>query len=498
MSDLPHALRKLDIAAALLAALDSAPIGVSMTVSEGSALYRLYGNRALAGMIGADFEDFLSGPPMATVAPEERERMQGFVDNWDHARPMVVETKIVAKDGTRVPVEVRVGAVTVEGKHVAVNFLTDLTERQRMEQAVRDSEARFRLLCEGCPDTITVFSDGRMVYANPAAVKLLGFDSPEELMARPVSELVVADEVELMRARMGEVARGALLVPVEYRGRCKDGSVVSMEISSIAIQFRGKPAILGVGRDTTERKRLQAELMRADRMATVGTLAAGVAHEVNNPLTYVLIHLRRLRGMLPELASGHRDRDRVEQLLSEAESGAERVARIVRDLLAFARPGGEEPQPVVVQDVWESVLHLAASSIDGNAKLVRHFGIVPPAMGDPARMAQVFLNLLLNAVQSLEGKDPQRSEIVITVGSEGDHIRVDVDDNGPGIPEALRTRVFEPFFTTKAPGRGTGLGLAISRTIVEAYGGSIEVGASPAGGARLTLLLRTWRGQETP
>jgi two-component system, NtrC family, sensor kinase len=484
----------------VLAALENVPLGVSITARRGDEAIRLYANRALAEMVGVPFDQFVLASPLAALAPEELERFRALVAAWQGTpQPGLLETRITGPDGRRVPVEIRSGGTKVGELPLTVNFVTDLGPRLAMEAAVRDSEARFRGLCEACPDAIMVMSGGRVVYANVAAARVLRFDAPEALLARPVDELVVAEELAFMRERIAAVSSGQRLTPFEYRARAGDGEVVRLEVSSIAIIYQGAPAVLGVARDITERKRLQAELLRADRMAAVGTLAAGVAHEVNNPLTYVLIHLRRLRGMLPEMIGSHRDRARVEQLLAEVEDGSERVARIVRDLLAFARPGGEEPLPVVVSDVWESVLHLAASSFEKRVRVVRRLGTLPAVVGDPARLAQVFLNLLLNAVQALAPIDPSLASIEIGGRIEGDVVVIDVDDNGNGIPERSRSQVFEPFYTTKPPGQGTGLGLAISRMIIEAYGGSIQAAESPSGGARLTLRLRVYApGERQP
>jgi PAS domain S-box-containing protein len=410
----------------------------------------------------------------------------------------VVETSLATRDGRRRPVEIRTGSVGVRGQTVTLSVVADVSARHEMEDALRASEARFRKLAEAAPDTITVIAGGKFVYANPAAVRVLGFADAEELMARPLDELLFADETQVMMARIRDREQGRQLTPREYHGRRKDGSVATLEISAIAIEYGGQPAVLAIGRDVSARKRLQAELMRADRMATIGTLAAGVAHEINNPLTYVLIHLRRLRSLLPPLVPSAADRAKIDQLVAEAVDGSERVARIVRDLLTFARPGNDEMQAVHVAEVLDSVLHLARASIEVRARLVRDYAEVPAAYADAPRLAQVFLNLVLNAVQAFTVDDIERNAITVRLLEEGGWIVVEVADNGPGIRSSDLSRVFEPFFTTKPPGTGTGLGLTISRTLVESFGGELLVESRPGEGATLRVRLRPWARATSP
>ncbi len=481
-----------ELGAALLAALEELPVGVSINLVEDGRLTRVFANGALARMLGTTIEELRASPPLMTVVPEERERMDEVARVWGTGRNATVETTILARDGRRIPVEVRVGGATLDGKALTISLLTDLSSRAAMEGALRESEARFRQLAEAAPDTITVISGGRFVYVNPAAVRVLGFDSAEELMRRPLDELLYPDEAEVMMTRIRERAAGTALTPRDYVGRRKDGGKATLEISSIAIQYQGQPAVLAIGRDVSERKRMQAELMRADRMAMIGTLATGVAHEVNNPLTYVLVHLRRLRALVPTMITQPDSRARVDQLLSEALDGGERVARIVRDLLSFARPGGDEGQAVDVASVLDSVILLARSSLERRATIERRYAPVAPAHADAARLAQVFLNLILNAVQAFTGDDETGNKITVSIAAEDEHIDVLVADNGPGISAQSLPRVFDPVFTTKPPGSGTGLGLTISRAIVEAFGGELTLRPGEERGAVARVRLRAW------
>jgi C4-dicarboxylate-specific signal transduction histidine kinase len=284
-----------------------------------------------------------------------------------------------------------------------------------------------------------------------------------------------------------------VLAPREYHGRRRDGSIATLEISSRSIHYQGQPATLALGRDTTQRNRSQAEIVHADRMSTLGTLATSIAHEVNNPLTYVIAHLRRLGALMKEVVPDAAGRREVEKLVGEALDGSERVARIVRDLLRFAHPGQAENQALSIFEVLDSVLNLVQPAAFGRGRIVRlPAEDIPAVQGDPSRLVQVFLNLVLNAVQAFDSAEPERNEVTIGVAQKGDFVEVTIADNGPGIAMKDVGRVFEPFFTTKPPGTGVGLGLTIARSIVESFGGDLALSSMPGEGTRVVVRLRRW------
>jgi two-component system cell cycle sensor histidine kinase/response regulator CckA len=217
-------------------------------------------------------------------------------------------------------------------------------------------------------------------------------------------------------------------------------------------------------------------------------LSAGVAHEINNPLAYVLLNLEYLKRELPKVGN---DPSRIEALMvrvQDACHGADRVASIVRDLRTFARGEETARQPVSLEAVIEAAVNIAYPEIRSRARLERRYQTVPAVDGNASRLEQVFLNLLLNAVQAFtDGSEEADNLIRVTLRSEGEHVVAEVNDNGPGIPPELLGRVFDPFFTTKPVGVGTGLGLPICRGIVQTHGGEINVDSKPGHGATFTL-----------
>jgi CheY-like chemotaxis protein len=237
---------------------------------------------------------------------------------------------------------------------------------------------------------------------------------------------------------------------------------------------------------------MQRQLMLADRMASVGTLAAGVAHEINNPLAYVLANLDMIIEDLVEVADGSSSERLAESIVMarEAREGAERIRKIVRGLKTFSRAEDEHRAAIDVTDVLELSLQMTFNEIRHRAHLVREYGPVPLVEGDDSRLGQVFINLLVNAAQAIGDGNPDGNEIRVVIGTDaaGDGF-VEICDTGPGIPADAMDRIFDPFFTTKAIGVGTGLGLSICHNIVTGMGGKLTAANRESGGAvfRVTL-----------
>ncbi len=222
-----------------------------------------------------------------------------------------------------------------------------------------------------------------------------------------------------------------------------------------------------------ERRRLHEKLAEAERLAALGTLAAGVAHEINNPLTYVMAN----RDYVAAAIGAHRAQDdaRIREALAEMGEGCERIRAIVSDLRLLSRPSDEEEVGVDVRRVLDSSANVVMNEIRSRARLARDYGDVPPLRASAARLGQVFLNLILNAAQAIPEGSPLQNEIRLVTRAAARRVIVEVRDTGGGIPPEVRRRIFDPFFTTKPLGQGTGLGLSISYRIVSAMGGEISV-----------------------
>jgi signal transduction histidine kinase len=252
----------------------------------------------------------------------------------------------------------------------------------------------------------------------------------------------------------------------------------------------------------SEHREIQARLAQTDRLTSLGTLAVGVAHEINNPLAYVLLNLGYVSEELPKLLAislGAAPDSRASEVLvalEHARDGAERIRNTVRSLQTFSRPENEVRAPLQIAQILDATLPMVANEIRHRARLIKDYAVIPDVVANEARLGQVFLNLLLNAVQALPEDRSESNEIQLTLReSSPDRVAIEVRDNGIGIPPQVRGRIFEPFFTTKPVGIGTGLGLTICHGIVTSLGGTLsfesEVGKGTTFRVELPVAVRT-------
>ena len=275
----------------------------------------------------------------------------------------------------------------------------------------------------------------------------------------------------------------------------REGTVAMLAFSSSqVIEFEGAPAHLTVVRDMTERNKMEAQLLLSDRMVSVGILAAGVAHEINNPLAAAMANLEVASKLVADLrlAPGAASSlVELDEVLTDVREGAERVRLIVRDLKIFSRSEEEKVARVDVHRVLDSTLRMAWNEVRHRARLVKDYGKIEVVAANEARLGQVFLNLVVNAAQAIPEGRAEANEIrVVTRMDERGRVVIEVRDSGPGIPPNVRKQLFIPFFTPKPIGTGTGLGLSICHRIVTGLGGEIEVESPPGEGAvfRVSLL----------
>ncbi len=412
------------------------------------------------------------------------------------------------KDGTSVPVEGSLAAWTVGDRTsdsvIYAGVLRDVSVRRKAEEALRRSEASFRALIENSPDGLGIHRDLRLVYVNPALRDMLGYATAEDLLGRLVLDIVDPEDRDVVgeRTRHVVIAGGATKAR-ECRLLKLNGSPLWVELVAVSVIYDSAPAVVYMARDVSERKAIQARMSQADRIMSVGTLAAGVAHEINNPLTYVITNLGFIARELGEIQDGLRARSSdaadaavverltdVRQALAEVRDGTDRVRVIVRDLRTFSRSDDERRGRVDVRTVMETGVNIAWNHIRQCARLVKDYQDVPPVEANEARLSQVFLNLLLNAAQAIPEGYAARNEIrVVTRLWPDGRVCVEVRDTGVGIAPEHRARVFDPFFTTKPVGLGTGLGLAVCSGIVAALSGEMEVESEVGRGTTFRVLL---------
>lgn len=361
------------------------------------------------------------------------------------------------------------------------------SELQQTTRTLLNRNSDFENLLEVFPDGVFIHSEGRIVSMNARMRKLLGSDSPESWIGRPVLDLVHPDSREFASRRISRLrSQEVTSTPPAEVGLIQEGSTEPLftEIVGMVITYQGKPSVMVLARDLTERKKLQEHLLLKDRMSSLGLLAAGVGHEINNPLNYVRLNLELLRernsgGLSPEDL----------RLLTEAQTGVDRMQLIVNDLKTFSRGHQDDPlTPVRIDGVLKSALNLARTEIQNRARLTADVTDLPAILAHEARLGQVFLNLLINAAHAIPAGAPEANEIRVTGRlAREDRVVIEVRDTGVGIPEEDRERVFRPFFTTKEIGQGTGLGLSICHSIVEKFGGTISFESEPGRGTVFRL-----------
>ena len=401
----------------------------------------------------------------------------------------------------------------------------DISELKRAEEALCASERRYRQLTEATLDAIVVADErGVISLFNAAAQRTFGY-SEQEVLGQPLTILMPPEYHEAHQRGLRHYleTREARVVgrTIELRGRRKDGEVFPLELSLSAVELPEEIYFLGAIRDLTERQRLQARIVQAEKLASLGLMSAGVAHEINNPLAYVANNLavleRDIRGLTalvaayeaaqailesarPDLAAQVAQlaeeidlpyvKEHIEQIVSSTRQGVKRVADIVQNLRGFARLDQVAVGWVNLHDAITSSLEMIRGRL-GRCHIVveQQFGDLPLVMCAPAQINQVFLNLLVNALQAIEATSKGGGRIEIRTRAAGDEVIVEVADDGRGIPAELLPLIFDPFFTTKAVGEGTGLGLSISHGIVSDHGGRIEVENTPGQGSRFRVIL---------
>lgn len=383
----------------------------------------------------------------------------------------------------------------------AVTLRRDLrvleAKRQIQSESIRSlqrSHDELRTLLENLPNMVLVHAADRVLWVNRTFAETLGYRDADELIGTPVASLVDPRSSNVLESEKSPREGESAFVEGWFVG-CDGGTILVELAPPQDVVFAGVSAHLIVGRDITERVRMQQQLVTADRLASLGLLAAGVAHEVNNPLAYVLNNIeiaQRKIAPFGEALEGARG------ALATAIDGVDRIRFIVRELLVLARGDSASVGPIDVIDAVESTLALARSEITRSARLEKAFDAVPPVVANTARVSQVVLNLVLNAIQAMGSESPMDNVLSVRVGSAADKgdsadtwVAIDVSDTGVGIPPDAMARIFDPFYSTKPTGQGTGLGLAISQRLVSELGGEIMVTSTVGKGTTFRVLLPT-------
>jgi PAS domain S-box-containing protein len=360
-------------------------------------------------------------------------------------------------------------------------------DREAAEKRAAEHAALLEAVVTSAPDIIVqVAPDGTILYANGAVRGL----PPAAIIGRSFFDLPPAGEAAGIRAIFERVLETGEPGGYETQGLGLDGTQSWYSVRLGPAKHEGRVvAVVVIARDITEKKRTEMQLMLSDRMASVGTLAAGVAHEINNPLAAVIANLDMAAHEIDALGKATPLPPDLREELNDARTSAERVRHIVRDLKIFSRAEEDARGPVDIEEVLESTLRMAWNELRHRARVVKSFTKVPRVDANESRLGQVFLNIIVNAAQAIAPGNYERNQIRIGTELVADHVVVSIADSGCGIPEDVRSRLFTPFFTTKPIGVGTGLGLAISHRIITGLGGTIDFDSHPGRGTEFRVML---------
>lgn len=366
------------------------------------------------------------------------------------------------------------------------------TERKEALAAGMQSQLDFQSLIEASPEGIAVLSEGKVVYANPSLARILGvrdidshgegsfFASAQPLFSEMLEEFSPDDKDSSERENR------------VHEFLTSEGIAVQLESNGVRdIQFMGEAAVLVTIRDVSDRSRHEAQLRVADRLASVGSLAAGMAHEINNPIAVIISNVDYVSELVSEEAQVA---ERVEMIsaLRDASEGANKIAGIVKDMKTLARIKSIEPSAIDLGLALKAAVKLTAHQTKSRARVEENIAEDVLVFADYLSLSQVFVNLLVNAAEALPS-DCKENSIHVSCRNDGEEAIVEIRDNGPGISPADLMRVFDPFYTTKDIGQGTGLGLSTCRGLIESIGGELVLESNLGAGllARVHLRLST-------
>jgi PAS domain S-box-containing protein len=471
---------------------ESHPVPVAIVRLEDRRI--LHASQAFADLFGIPLAD-LPGQDIGRCYVDVEERARLIADLNRNGAVHGFELLQRRADGTVFPTALTSRLIEFQGTPAIVSAIIDLSKQKRQEaeiarqrEALRDSEQRFRTIAEAHPVPVLIVrrADRRILYASQPFVELMRVSpvAVRDLTSRDI--FANAEE----RQRIGRALREDRTVQdFEISMRRPDSSLFPAAITARPIRYHGEDAAVFGIVDLTEQKRIEAEMARqrealhqSEKLNALGSLLANVAHELNNPLSVVVGYATMMRDMAPDPVTRER--------AVKVQAAAERCARIVRTFLAMARQKPEAWGPVQINQVVEGALEVAgyglrASDVEVVLDLASD---LPRVSGDSDQLILVLMNLIVNAQHALQTRSPPRRLEITTVRHNG-KVRIEVSDNGPGIPSGIAARIFEPFFTTKPQGAGTGIGLSVCHNIVSAHHGEIAVASRPTGGAMFTISL---------
>jgi len=412
-------------------------------------------------------------------------------------------------------------------------LLDEIKKRKKVESELQESEKRFMSVMDASPDPVLLAADGKYCECNQAAVRMFGYSSRQDILMSHPSKFSPAiqpdgrDSFEKANEMM-KIVNERGFHRFEWVHHKADGEDLPSEVSLTLITLKGKNMIYGVVRDISlikqnelALKSSQAQLLQSEKLASIGQLAAGIAHEINNPIGFISNNMEILQEYIGkytkilgiveniklQISDGDIEKAKagvdklteledevdldfikndINKLLEQSGQGLERVRKIVLDLSIFTRKENAENMDLIkIEEVMDSILSIVSNELKYKAELIKEYGDIPLIRGNAQQLGQVFINLLVNAGQAIE----EKGKIIIKTYQQDGYVCIDVSDTGKGIQEENLKKIFDPFFTTKPVGKGTGLGLTVSHEIIKKHGGEIRVKSKIGEGTTFTVML---------
>jgi two-component system NtrC family sensor kinase len=406
-----------------------------------------------------------------------------------------------------------------------VASLIDVTDRRELQGKVFQAKQEIEAVFDSITDpTFVLGEDHRIMRANQAFAHFV--KKPyQDILGQSCRDILQHKPARCDHCPAAEVFRTGKAQDVDFRDQ--QGAIY--KVHSFPIFKRGRPENVVVRyQDVTAEKEMEHQLLHSDKMASIGQLAAGIAHEINSPVGFILSNLDLLAGETGELGeffagmrsighsvgTGARDPlagweelralekkaelevilTELSEMVEECQEGAQSIRKIVSDLKTFSHPGTEEPVPADINGCLESTLNMVWNELKYHCQVAKNFRELPPVLCVPQQLNQVFVNLLVNAAQAI----PEQGTVTVSTKVDDGRVFVSITDDGVGIPRERIKRIFDPFFTTKEPGKGTGLGLHLSMNMVRNHGGNIRVESEPGQGSTFTVILPVAPPESSP
>jgi len=376
-----------------------------------------------------------------------------------------------------------------------IHLEAEARQRMVLQEALRESEERYRKLAEASPISIIIHSEERVVFVNPEAVRVFGGHSASDLVGRSIWDFVHPDYRKIIQQRVARIYQKAQNAEIiEEKFVCLDGSIIDVEVMANIVDFQGKPSSQVVFRDITDKKRLRSELDQARKMEAIGTLAGGIAHDFNNILSAVV-------GFTEIAMEDSRDNPAVRASLQEVLKAGLRAKELVKQILTFSRQMEQEFVAVHLGLLVRDTMVLLRASIPTTIRIEQSLRTNSTVQADATQMQQVIMNLVTNAAQAMSDSGGSLKVDLVNVWLDssfialypelqtGEYLKLSVTDTGSGMTPEVRERIFDPFFTTKEKGGGAGMGLAVVHGIVRDHGGVVSVDTEPGAGSTFTVFL---------